>query len=221
MINIKLLCLILDEGFHKKANNILNRLGIKFKTVSTASGTASPSILDYFGLAESRKELFLAIIPENLKYKVLEKVNNAIHLDKEGTGIGFVLPISSSNKFLSESFNKIDMVGDDDNMAKVKKYHLIITIVYEGYLEKVMTAAKRAGCNGGTVMKGRSLSDVIPTKILGFNIEQERDVVLNIVEEKDKTKVMEEISKDCGIKTTGKGICFSIPIEATMGLDSK
>ena len=221
MINIKLLCLILDEGFHKKANNVLNRLGIKFKTVSTASGTASPSILDYFGLAESRKELFLAIIPENLKYKVLEKVNNAIHLDKEGTGIGFVLPISSSNKFLSESFNKIDMVGDDDNMAKVKKYHLIITIVYEGYLEKVMTAAKRAGCNGGTVMKGRSLSDVIPTKILGFNIEQERDVVLNIVEDKDKTKVMEEISKDCGIKTTGKGICFSIPIEATMGLDGR
>ena len=42
-----------------------------------------------------------------------------------------------------------------------------------------------------------------------------------IVEEKDKTKVMEEISKDCGIKTTGKGICFSIPIEATMGLDIK
>lgn len=221
MVNIKLLCLILDEGLHKKANSVLNRLGIKFKTVSNASGTASPSILDYFGLAETKKELFLAIIPENLKYKTLEKLNNTFHLEKEGTGIGFILPISSSNKFLSESFNKIDMVGEDDNMSKNKKYHLVITIVYEGYLEKVMTAAKRAGCNGGTVMKGRSLSDVIPTKILGFNIEQERDVVLNIVEEKDKTKVMEEISKDCGIKTTGKGICFSIPIEATMGLDNK
>ena len=221
MVNIKLLCLILDEGLHKKANSVLNRLGIKFKTVSNASGTASPSILDYFGLAETKKELFLAIIPENLKYKTLEKLNNTFHLEKEGTGIGFVLPISSSNKFLSESFNKIDIVGEDDNMSKNKKYHLVITIVYEGYLEKVMTAAKRAGCNGGTVMKGRSLSDVIPTKILGFNIEQERDVVLNIVEEKNKTKVMEEISKDCGIKTTGKGVCFSIPIEATMGLDNK
>ena len=84
-----------------------------------------------------------------------------------------------------------------------------------------MTAAKRAGCNGGTVMKGRSLNDLMPSKILGFNIEQERDVVLNIVEEKNKTKVMEEISKEAGIKTTGKGVCFSIPIEATMGLDNK
>ena len=221
MINIKLLCLILDEGCHKKTNSVLSRLGIRFKTVSNASGTASPSILDYFGLAETRKELFLAVIPENLKYKVLEKLNNVFHLEREGTGIGFILPISSSNKFLSESFNKIDMVGDDDNMAKSKKYHLIITIVYEGYLEKVMTAAKRAGCNGGKVMKGRSLNDLMPSKILGFNIEQERDVVLNIVEEKNKTKVMEEISKEAGIKTTGKGVCFSIPIEATMGLDNK
>ena len=220
MVNIKLLGLILDEGMHKKANSVLNRLGIKFKTVSNASGTASPSVLDYFGLAQTKKELFLAIIPETLKYKVLEKLNNVFHLEKEGTGIGFILPISSSNKFLSESFNKIDIVGDDD-MSKGKKYHLIITIVYEGYLEKVMTAAKKAGCNGGTVMKGRSLSDVIPTKILGFNIEQERDVILNIVEEKDKTKVMESITEEAGIKTTGKGICFAIPIEATMGLDNK
>ena len=220
MVNIKLLGLILDEGMHKKANSVLNRLGIKFKTVSNASGTASPSVLDYFGLAQTKKELFLAIIPETLKYKVLEKLNNVFHLEKEGTGIGFILPISSSNKFLSESFNKIDIVGDDD-MSKGKKYHLIITIVYGGYLEKVMTAAKKAGCNGGTVMKGRSLSDVIPTKILGFNIEQERDVILNIVEEKDKTKVMESITKEAGIKTTGKGICFAIPIEATMGLDNK
>ena len=220
MVNIKLLGLILDEGMHKKANSVLNRLGIKFKTVSNASGTASPSVLDYFGLAQTKKELFLAIIPETLKYKALEKINNVFHLEKEGTGIGFILPISSSNKFLSESFNKIDIVGDDD-MSKSKIYHLIITIVYEGYLEKVMTAAKKAGCNGGTVMKGRSLSDVIPTKILGFNIEQERDVILNIVEEKDKTKVMEAITKEAGIKTTGKGICFAIPIEATMGLDNK
>ena len=47
MVNIKLLGLILDEGMHKKANSVLNRLGIKFKTVSNASGTASPSVLDY------------------------------------------------------------------------------------------------------------------------------------------------------------------------------
>ena len=35
------------------------------------------------------------------------------------------------------------------------KYHLILTIVMEGYLNQVMTAAKRVGASGGTVIKGR------------------------------------------------------------------
>ena len=81
MVNIKLLGLILDEGMHKKANSVLNRLGIKFKTVSNASGTASPSVLDYFGLAQTKKELFLAIIPESLKSKPMY-----IHLDMSVSG---------------------------------------------------------------------------------------------------------------------------------------
>ena len=122
MVNIKLLGLILDEGMHKKANSLLNRLGIKFKTVSSASGTASPSVLDYFGLAETRKELFLAIIPENLKYKVLEKINNVFHLEKEGTGIGFILPISSSNKFLMDSFKKADVEEKVKDMKEDNEY---------------------------------------------------------------------------------------------------
>ena len=96
-------------------------------------------------------------------------------------------------------------------------YHLIITIVTEGYLEKVMSAAKKAGSSGGTALKGRGLSDNRPAKILGFNIEPEKDIILNIVSEKDKNKVMEAITKEVGIKTRGRGVCFSLPVEEAIG----
>ena len=67
MVNILLLSIILDEGYDKKVNLLLNRYGIKVKTVSNAQGTASPSVLDYFGLStkedlpkiELLKECFL------------------------------------------------------------------------------------------------------------------------------------------------------------------
>lgn len=219
MVNIELLCLILDEGYDKKANILLNRYGIKVKTVTNASGTASPSVLDYFGLTETKKDVYLAIIPDYLKYKILDKLNIVFKLDKEGTGIAFTIPISSSNKFLSESFGKNNIEENDVKMEKEQqKYHLVITIVMEGYIEQVMAAAKRAGCSGGTVIKGRGLGNIMPTKILGFNIEPERDVILNIVLEKDKNKVMEEISKDVGIKTPGKGVCIALPVSDTVGL---
>ena len=49
MVNLMLLVMIYSEGNDKKINSILNKFGVKIKTITNASGTASPSVLDYFG----------------------------------------------------------------------------------------------------------------------------------------------------------------------------
>lgn len=223
MVNIKLLTLILDEGKSKKINNLLNKFSIKVKTISNASGTASPSLLDYFGLVETRKNVFLAIIPDYLEEKIFKKLRSEFKLHQKGTGVGFTIPIASSNKYLSDSFSKTtsERVEKEMDITTETKYHLVITIVMDGYLNNVMNAAKRAGATGGTVIKGRGLGNINPAKILGFNIEPEREIVLTIVEEKIKTKVMEEITKEVGIKTPGKGICISLPIDQAIGFRSE
>ena len=221
MVNIKLLFVILDEGHDKKLKTILNKFGVNVKTVSNAYGTASSSILDYFGLTETKKEVFMAIIPDYLSLKILNKINSQFELNKEGTGVAFTIPIASSNKYLSDIFSNNNTRRNDGKMEKQKaqKYHLIITIVSEGYLELVMSAVKKAGCSGGTNLKGRGLSGLNAAGILGFNIEPEKDIVLNIVSEKDKTKVMEAITNEVGIKTPGKGVCISLPVDDVIGLD--
>lgn len=219
MINISLLFIITDEGHDKKVKSILNSFGIKVKTVSNANGTASPSVLDYFGLIERKKAIFMAIIPNYLSKDILNKLNNHFKFDDVGTGVSFTVPISSSNKYLSDVFKNNAPESEEKHMEQENsiKYHLVITIVSEGYLEQVMTAAKRAGSSGGTAIKGRGLSDSRPAKILGFNIEPEKDIVLNIVTDRDKKRVMEEITKEVGIKTRGKGVCISIPVEDAVG----
>lgn len=223
MVNIKLLFIILDEGSDKKVKYLLNKYGIKVKTVSNASGTASPSLLDYFGLVETKKEVFMAIIPDYLTDKILTKIKTDFKFSKIGTGIAFTIRIASSNKYLSDSFSKDSLNRSEIDMENKNsiKHHLVITIVSEGYLEQVMTAAKRAGAAGGTAIKGRGLSNTNPVKILGFNIEPEKDIVLNIVSEETKTRVMEEITKEVGIKTKGMGVCISLPVDDVVGLDLK
>lgn len=218
MVNIKLLFIILDEGYSKKIKNILNKFNIKITTVSKASGTASKSILTYFGLNETEKEILMAIIPDYLKKEILSKLDAYFDFNNIGTGIAFTTSISSSNKFISDSFNKNNFDRSEKIMSNIN-YHLIITIVSEGYLEQVMTAAKRAGSSGGTAIKGRGLNYTKRAKILGFNIEPEKDIVLNIVSNENKTKVMEEITKEVGIKTKGKGVCISLPVDDAVGLD--
>ncbi|MBE6155319.1 MAG: hypothetical protein E7164_01010 [Firmicutes bacterium] len=219
MNNIKLFFVILDEGYDKKMNALLNRLGVKVKLVLSASGTASPSILDYFGLVETKKSIYISIILDETQNKVIQKIKGAFNLEKEGTGIAFALPISSSNKFLSDTLKK-NAEGKKEKMEKKNcAYHLLITMVLEGYLESVLTAVKRAGCLGGTVIKGRELASMIPKKILGISIEPEREIIFNIVHEKDRQKVMDEITKSVGIKTEAKGICLSLPVDDVVGLE--
>ena len=84
MINISLLFIITDEGHDKKVKSILNSFGIKVKTVSNANGTASPSVLDYFGLIERKKAVFMAIIPNYLSKDILNKLNNHFKFDDVG-----------------------------------------------------------------------------------------------------------------------------------------
>ena len=218
MVNIKLLFIILDEGYDKKIKNLLNKFGIKIKTVSNARGTASLSVLNYFGLTETEKEVFLAVIPDYLSEELLLKINDAFKLNTIGKGIAFTVRILSSNKFISKSFPKEKR--SESLMTKQKKYHLVVTIVSEGYLEQVMKAAKKAGSSGGTAIKGRGLNESKRAKILGFDIEPERDIVLNLVTEEDKTKVMEAITKEVGIKTKALGICISLPVDEAIGLDT-
>ena len=220
MVNLMLLVLIYSEGNDKKINSILNKFGVKVKTVTNASGTASASVLDYFGLAETRKDVYLAIIPDYLEHNILSKLKNTFKFEEIGTGITFTIPISSSNKFLMDSFKKSDVEEKVKDMKEDNnKYHLIITIVLEGYLEQAMAAAKKAGATGGTVIKGRGLANLLPAKVLGFNIETEREVILNVVEDESKQKVMEEITSAVGIKTGGKGVCIALPISDAIGLN--
>lgn len=217
MANIKMLFIIIEEGYDKRIKYFLNRYGIKLKTVSKVNGTASISVLNYFGLLETEKELFMAIIPDYMCNEILYKLKDSFKLDKLGMGLAFTISITSSNKFISDSFKEFD--GSVKRMENKEKYHLIVTIVSEGYLESVMNAAKKAGASGGTAIKGRGLGYNKRAKILGFNIEPERDIVLNIVLEKDKNKIMEAITKEVGIKTSARGYSISLPIDDVISLD--
>ena len=104
-------------------------------------------------------------------------------------------------------------------MEKTNK-HLIITIANEGFAETVMNAAKKVGAGGGTTINGRGLETEKIVKFLGISIEPEKDIVLIITDEDKKTPIMNEIVESCGLKTPGAGICFSIPVENVVGLNS-
>lgn len=207
---IKLLIVISNDN---KLNVVLKHHKLNFNIITYGSGTASKSLLTYFGLDEVRKNVYFSLIPSYLEEKILTELKNKLNLNKIGQGIGFTISLKSSNKFVKDILDKKEIVMENSN-----NYELIVTIVKEGYSEAVMNAAKRVGATGGTVIYGRNLGSS-RTILANLQVEPEKDVVLNIVKKEIKNKVMESINKETGIKSDANGILLSLPIDNVIGLN--
>ena len=133
---IKLLVMIYNN--EKKLKNILKKYKLNFNVMTYGSGTASLSLLTYFGLDKVKKSLYFSLIPSSLEKKVLQELETKLNLKQIGEGIGFTISLTSSNKFIKDILDK-----EGDMMESRNEYELIITIVTEGYSDLVMQAAKK------------------------------------------------------------------------------
>ena len=217
MNNLSMLFIIVNTSDERAVVKCLKKFRIGFKFVMHGMGTASSSMLEYFGLNEEEKAIVMTVIPFSLFKKVIDELENKINFKEHGRGIAFSIPLSSSTKYMVDFYKNYEM--EDDVMEEVKD-HLIVTIVNQGYAEKVMTEAKKAGAGGGTTINGRGLETDKVIKFLNIAIEPEKDIVLNLVSSEKKNDIMNAIVLNCGLKTPGAGICFSLPVDMVAGISN-
>lgn len=215
MNNLSLIFMIFDKKHEKKYKFLLDIYKVKYRVVLYGNGTASSSVLQYFGLNEIKREVLLAITPTITSKYILKQLDQKFKISEPGNGIAFTVPLSSSTKNMQDVYKNIDL--EDIDMEDANK-HLIITIVNSGYAEEVMNAAKKKGATGGTTLNGRGLETEKIVKFLGISIEPEKDVVLILANEDVKNDIMDSILSSVGLNTLGKGISFSLPVSHVVGL---
>ena len=137
-------------------------------------------------------------------------------MDEYGKGIAFSIPLTSSTKYIVNYYKDYEL--EDVDMLESRQ-ELIVTIVNQGYSEQVMNVAKKCGANGGTLISGRGLGDGQGIKFLNISIEPEKDIILNLVSSDIKHDIMNSIVDNCGLKSPGAGICFSLPVDYVVGLN--
>ncbi len=94
---------------------------------------------------------------------------------------------------------------------------LIIAIVNPGNSDLVMNAAKEQGAGGGTVLTAKGTGRKGIEKILDMPVQQDKELVLIVVEKSKRDRVLKAINDNCGLDTAGHGIAFSIPVSDAMG----
>lgn len=214
--NLCMLFIIINRNDEKKIINIINKYKVGFKVVVYGQGTASSSLLEYFGLSRQEKSIITMVLPPIVCKHILREIEHKINVNEHGKGIAFSISLSSSTKYMLDFYEKHEM---EDFYMEEANQELIVTIVNEGYADKVMTEAKKGGATGGTTINGRGLANEKAIKILNISIEPEKDIVLILVPTEKKNDIMNLIVDNCGLKTPGAGICFSLPVDQVVGLN--
>ena len=221
IVKTKLFVTIVDKDKTERIVKLFKRYNINYSCSINAKGTASGSLLSYFGLDDVKKNIVLSVVPCVLETKIMYLLHNKLEMYKPGNGICFSLGITSASRYLSSMYSNIGIQKEEYSMESDKEYELIVLIVSEGYASAAMDAAKRVGANGGTLINGIGLGSEEATKFLGITIEPEKDVVLIITEKDKKKKVMQEVTDEVGLSHEGRGVCFSMPVDNVVGLTEK
>lgn len=212
-MNLKILFVINDD--EKRIKELINKFKLPFNTLIHGIGTASQGILDFLGLAKTEKNILISIIPDILEKGIMSYFRLETNIKEFGKGVAFTVPLSSSPKYVKDSFK--ERVGDI--MEKKSNCHLIMVIANEGSSDRIMNSAKKAGANGGTLIKGRSMGGKNSFKFFNVTVEPEKDLLLIVCKNEENHKIMESILEKNGMNTESKALVFSLPIDSTAGFE--
>lgn len=223
MERISIVVTIVNQGYGKIAAQMYKsqHSHMVFQYICHASGTASSDLLDYLGLEQTQKDMVISLIPLSRIQGLLENINERMQLDKPGKGIAFTLRLSSLSSYVCQQIGEREdkkEEGVGHIMQKDAKYELILAVVNHGFADKAMSAAKDKGAQGGTVIEARLLETEEASRFLGISIKEEKEIVAIVAHREAKMEIMQAINHEAGVRTEGRGILMSLPVDTLMGL---
>jgi hypothetical protein len=221
---LKLLGVIVDRAHTNKVTEVLMEEQIRFHFITLGEGTAGSDILALLGLNSIDKSLICCLVPEYCAGALLRRISERTQLNKPGRGIAFTTSVSAVNNAVLQLITKdVEARGDEDKLETCKsapKYDMILSIMNQGHLDKLMTAAKSAGASGGTVLHGKKIGVEEDAKFLGISPQREKDIVVILTTHEKKNEIMRSLTQACGYTTDAQGIVIALPVDEIEGLKS-
>ena len=160
MSKVYMMVTITNRNKRKDFRTFFKEYGLPVFLETTGRGTAQSEVLDYFGLEESEKLLFLAIVTGETWKKLRRGLITKMLIDVPGTGVSFIVPLSSvgGRKTLQFLVNEQEFEKEEISLASfiipqitversiygIGLTTLVITVLLTGLLyrkvyEKVLT----------------------------------------------------------------------------------
>ena len=189
--------------------------GVTVSMRTVGSGTAVQETLSTLGLEKPEKAVLLAVVTAESWQKIQKDLRRKMQIDVPGTGIAFIVPLSSIGgkralMFLTEHQ---PLTWKEESTLKDTRYELLLVVANQGYTGSIMDAARTAGAGGGTAkvtgMEGAAA-------FLGVELVNEKELVLIVSRTSQKNTIMKAIME--GANPKAGTIVFSLPVTDTAGL---
>jgi nitrogen regulatory protein PII len=101
------------------------------------------------------------------------------------------------------------------------RFNLVLTICPSDRQEQIVEAAKAAGATGATLLSARGTGVKEAKTFFGLSLDKPQEAVIMLVERHMRPKIMQAIYDAGDMVKPGNGICFSLPVDSVMGLESQ
>lgn len=218
MLSLKYLMVITKREYSEQYLDFFHRHGVQGVVSKFCNGTASDSILDYFGVEKTEKILFETIVKDESIEEITKGLQTEMNINASGNGIALFIQIDSVGGMSSLKYfvGNIE-VEKKENVQMESKSVLISVITDKGYNDLVMEAARSAGAQGGTVVKAKGTGADM-AKFFGISISEEKEMVYIVCLRENRDNIMRAIMEKAGNNTPAHGIIFSTPVDSVVGL---
>lgn len=226
-IEHRILLLITRKEDEKRVHRVLEKMRLPIYYQCQGKGTANSEILSICGLQGTKRLITISVLPYSLIKDTFTIMADNLFLDRKGCGIAVTIPVTGMQEVIRkilEARNGYTISekerGETVEMSdKETAYSMILVIANYGYSDDIINAARKAGAKGGTVMKGRRRGSESVMQYLGVTMQEEQEFTMIVVPRKQKSDVMVEIGRACGLKTAAHGVILSVPVENILGIE--
>ena len=190
---------ITNRNANKKFQKICHDLSYSVTFSFPGHGTARSEILDYLGIDSTEKVVTISVVTKEMWRKIRRELIVRMHIDVPGTGIAFIIPMSSigGKKVLRYLIQGNDYEKEEESTLKETKHELLVIIANQGYIDPIMDAAEA---------------------FLGVSLAAEKEIILIVAKKENKNKIMKAIIEETGLPNKEGSMIFSLPVTSVIGL---
>lgn len=213
-----LIITITRRGGGSKVIETFTKNGVPWHFRLVGQGTASSEVMDILGMGTRDKDIIVSFCTKKAAAKFSEDLTSD-PTRRGGHGIMMVMPLTAINSIVAAIVERgtgtINVNLEDNAMKNEYKHSLVMAVVNRGFSDEVMAVAKRCGATGGTVVRA-NLADNDAARLLGRELEEEREIVAILLPDTIRDKVMEDINRELGLKSEAQAILCAIGVDKAM-----